>query len=145
MISRGLVRNNILRSGDGLIGTGLLKAGPGADLRAAHHNWIWVTQSPQAQQAQKDQQLYRDLSSGIERVVSDSTALQQERGFGENFDQRDGNPDPMLGGIRSGAMQPSLAEDSPCIDAGSTEGAPSDDFEGQARNDGKPDIGPDER
>ena len=35
--------------------------------------------------------------------------------------------------------------DAVCTDAGTTSGAPADDFEGDARSDGSPDIGPDER
>lgn len=54
------------------------------------------------------------------------------------------NADPKLVSLTPGAMDAHLAADSPCIDQGDPAGGPAQDLDGQARNNGRVDIGADE-
>ena len=121
---RGVLRNNILRAGGCTsMRYGLLDTDTGASLRLIESNDFDPTSAPTA--------LYRYRAANNMSL----------NGINSPASRKNISVDPMF----VSATDLHLMAGSACVDAGTTVGAPALDYDGKARNDGRPDIGAFER
>ena len=129
----GIYRNNIMEAGECTTAITVWELDVDADPRFLENNdLLWLTTSTA---------LYRDEgttdaadAAAVNALTSPTSSIVL------NIDD-----DPLLPGAATPDVFRNLPAGSMCIDAGTTAGAPSDDYEGQSRPQGAaPDIGPDE-
>lgn len=118
----GLFRNNIVAASRCGLSTAVAETVPEVDPRKLRNNDLVPTGV-----------LYRDEAADLISEIDDVNSLP---GVLDNL-----SVDPDLIDV---VADPHLQDGSMCIDAGTAEGAPEQDFDGEARDDGAPDIGPDE-